>query len=445
MSACPEQDEDLSALLDGALDDAQARALEEHLARCAGCRAEREALELLVGQVRRLPRRATPPAFAASVMARVLEVDEAVDAERRALPADVVLLVEEPAPPAPATRAMPVAPATDSTTSSTRSSAHADPFTAPTVPVPAPGAGPRGPTCLLVADDLSAYVDGELPAEARLRVEAHLAACMACDADMWNLDRQRARLRALPRVRPHELFVRQLMARIDAEELAAADRGRRLAAERAQRVRYVGWALRAASLLGAVALSLNLTAPEAAPSSLPLPRASVDARARSAGAARREAAPSAPLVADDPPLAGAFDAVLELHAPRGLDAGLASAQEVVGRHARLTALRVTEAQRELGVQVAARQVDDLYRDLDALAELDGSPVAERAADAIVAEQDRVVLKGGVVLAGTIESDTPAGVVIVAAGLRQRIDRRRVERVERADQPRAVRVVITERP
>lgn len=426
MSACPERQEDLSALLDGALDADEARALEEHLAGCAGCQAERDALAQTVEQVRALPRRAPPAFFTAAVMARVLEASDRPD-----LAGDVVLLVEEPPPP---TTATPVTTAT--------ASPHADPFTAPTVPVPAPTAAPRSAVCDLIGEDLSAYVDGELAAEARQRVEAHLAACMACDADMWALDRQRARLRALPRVRPHELFVRQLMARIDAEELAAADRGRRLAAERARRVQVVGWALRAASLLAAAALSLNLTAPEDAPSRLWLPPPSAEVRAREASGAPAPAA--APPVVDEPPLGGPFDAVLELRAPHGVDAAFTAASTLAGARGALEGTRQTEAQRELKVQVPARLVDDLYRDLDASAELDGSPAAARAADAVAVEQDRVVLKSGVVLVGTVEADTPAGVVVDVGGLRQRLDRRRVERIERADQPRLVRVVITER-
>lgn len=431
MSACPERHEDLSALLDGALEADEARALEEHLAGCAGCQAEREALAHLVGQVRALPRRAAPAHFGAAVMARVLELPGAD--ERPELPADVVLLVDDPAAPPPTL----AAPAAGSATPSR----HVDPFTAPTVPVPAPTAAPRSAVCDLIAEDLSAYVDGELQGEARRRVDAHLASCMACDGDMWALDRQRARVRALPRLAPHELFVRQIMARVEAEELAAADRSRRIAAERAQRARQLGWVVRAASLLAAAALSLNLTAPEEAPPAISLPRPSADVRSP---ALERQAAAPPPAPVDEPPLGGAFDAVLELRAPQGLDAGFAQAQQVVGRHASLEALRRTEAQRELGVRVPARLVDDLYRDLDALNELDGSPVAARAVDAITAEQDRVVLKNGIVLAGSVVSEAPAAVVIDSGGLRQAIDRRRVERIERADQPRTVRVVITER-
>lgn len=420
MTACPERHEDLSALLDGALDPEAARALEEHLAGCPGCRAEREALAQVVEQVRGLPRRAAPPFFGAAVMARLLED------EQRPAPTDVVLLVEEPPPPAPATP-----------------TPHADPATAPTVPVPAPGTAPRGPDCALVAEDLSAYLDDELPPEDRRRVERHLGACPACDADLWVVDQQRARLRALPRVRPHELFVRQIMSKIEAEELAAADRGRRLAAQRAERVRRLGWVLRAASLLAAVALSLNLTAPERAPSSIPWPGPSIQAEPRASEVGALAAPAPAPV--DQPPLAGPFDAVLELRAEQELERAFTAAQELVRSTGRLEATRTAEGQRELKVQVPARLVDDLYRDLDARPELAGSSEAARMADALAVEQDRVVLKSGVVLAGTIQSESPAAVLIVAGGLPQRVDRRRIERIERADQPRSVRLVITERP
>ncbi|MBX3470142.1 MAG: zf-HC2 domain-containing protein [Planctomycetes bacterium] len=403
-AACPERLEDLSALLDGALPADEVWALEEHLVDCAGCRAEREALGQVVAQVRGLPRRTVPPAFTAGVMARVLE-ERGDD-----LPGEVVLLVEEP--PAP--------------------------------PVGAERPPAERAECARLADDLSALLDGELSGDEADRVEAHLAACMPCDAERWELDRQRARLRTLPRLRVPDLFARQVLARLEAEALAAEDRSRRLAAERAQRVRQVGWVLRAASLLGAAALSLQLTAPVTAPGvergGLPLPPPAPS------GAAWRvqEAAPLAVGRAaepEDPPLEGAFDATLELHAPQGLDPALEAALRAAVARAEVLGTRRGEARRELGVRVPAQLVDDLYRDLDGLAEVGGTPEAARRAEALTVEQDRVVLRSGVVLAGHVEAESPRSVVIVAGGLRQTIDRRRVERIERASQPRTVRVVL----
>ncbi|MCO5170064.1 MAG: zf-HC2 domain-containing protein [Planctomycetes bacterium] len=402
---CPERLEDLSALLDGALAADEVWALEEHLVECAGCRAEREALAQVVAQVRGLPRRPVPAHFGAAVMARVLEAG-GEGAGDDAPPGEVVLLVEEPAPPA------------------------------------APPLSPGPAECAAVGEELSALIDGELTGEARDRVEAHLAACVPCDAEMWALDRQRTRLRTLPRLRPPELFARQVMARLEAEALAAEDRSRRLAAERARRVRQVGWVLRAASLVGAAALSLQLTAPTGAGgAALPPP---APATASWGGAATREAAALAggpAAEAEEPPLAGTFDATLELRAPQGLDPALDAAVRTALARAELLGTRRGDARRELGVRVPAQLVDDLYRDLDALAEVTGTPEALRSVEALTLEQDRVVLRSGVVLAGRVVTETPREVVIDAGGLRQKIDRRRVERVERASQPRTVRVVL----
>ncbi|MCW8140221.1 MAG: zf-HC2 domain-containing protein, partial [Planctomycetota bacterium] len=154
---CPERLEDLSALLDGALAADEVWALEEHLVDCAGCRAEREALGQVVAQVRGLPRRAVPPAFAAGVMARVLE-ERGDD-----LPGEVVLLVEEP--PALAVGAeRPPAERAECARLAERAE------------------------CARLADDLSALLDGELSGDEADRVEAHLAACMPCDAERWELD-----------------------------------------------------------------------------------------------------------------------------------------------------------------------------------------------------------------------------------------------------------------
>jgi hypothetical protein len=58
---CEETREWLDDLVDGTVDDpARAAALEQHLAECPGCRAEREAAQALIARVRALPAARTP-------------------------------------------------------------------------------------------------------------------------------------------------------------------------------------------------------------------------------------------------------------------------------------------------------------------------------------------------------------------------------------------------
>jgi anti-sigma factor RsiW len=404
---CPERHDDLSALLDGALPALEARALEAHLADCASCQAERDALALVVEQVRGLPRRAPPPSFAAGVMARVIE-------PQPDLLQDVVLLVEEPAPPPVAT-----------------------PAPAPPTPTPAPAPAKRSLTCDLFAEHLSAHVDGELEGELRDRVEAHLTSCVACDAEMWTLDRLRARLRTLPRLTPHDLFVAQVMGKIEVEEAAAAERDRARAAGRVKLWGQAGWVARAAGLLVAAAVALQLGAPEAVrPGRLYEPSARVETR-RQASASFDEV-----VVAEPPPLDyGALDAAVELRSPQGVEAAFNASVPAASNHGQVMGTRLTSSQGELLVLVPARLADDLYLALDGLAEVDGTPAAARAIDAVASEQDRVVLKSGVVLAGQVESETARGVVLLAGGLRQTLAPRRIERVERADRGRRLKIVL----
>ncbi len=61
----------LSAYLDGELPSDEARALEEHVARCPSCRAELDGLAAVVGRLRRLERQAPPPVLAQRVTRRV--------------------------------------------------------------------------------------------------------------------------------------------------------------------------------------------------------------------------------------------------------------------------------------------------------------------------------------------------------------------------------------
>lgn len=66
-------------------------------------------------------------------------------------------------------------------------------------------------------DDLTAYVDGELPEPRRAQVEVHLRTCAECRPVEALLRRTVAQLAALPALEPSPGMRRQVLARLDAE------------------------------------------------------------------------------------------------------------------------------------------------------------------------------------------------------------------------------------
>lgn len=65
-------------------------------------------------------------------------------------------------------------------------------------------------------EDLTAYVDGELPPPHRARVEAHLGTCAACQGTERLLRVTVARMAQLPAFTPSPSARRELLARVDA-------------------------------------------------------------------------------------------------------------------------------------------------------------------------------------------------------------------------------------
>lgn len=65
-------------------------------------------------------------------------------------------------------------------------------------------------------DDLTAYVDGELPAARREEVAAHLGTCPECRATEGLLRRTLAQLPALPQFVPSPSLRREVLAKVDA-------------------------------------------------------------------------------------------------------------------------------------------------------------------------------------------------------------------------------------
>jgi anti-sigma factor RsiW len=67
-----------------------------------------------------------------------------------------------------------------------------------------------------VENDLTAYLDGELPPEAATRVKAHLAGCEDCRATERMLQRTVSSLRALPAFEPSRGLRRRVLAEVEA-------------------------------------------------------------------------------------------------------------------------------------------------------------------------------------------------------------------------------------
>jgi anti-sigma factor RsiW len=65
-------------------------------------------------------------------------------------------------------------------------------------------------------EDLTAYIDGELPATRRVEVEAHLGTCAECKSTEALLRRTVARLAELPEFTPSADTRRAVLAKVDA-------------------------------------------------------------------------------------------------------------------------------------------------------------------------------------------------------------------------------------
>lgn len=111
-------------------------------------------------------------------------------------------------------------------------------------------------------EDLSAYLDGELPVEVRQRMAAHLASCAACASRYADLEGLRADFAALPDERLGFDLSQVIRGRIEALPV-------RPEARRAPRWRPANWhrlvpvGAAAASLSLGLFLGTSLTAPVA--------------------------------------------------------------------------------------------------------------------------------------------------------------------------------------
>jgi anti-sigma factor RsiW len=104
--------------------------------------------------------------------------------------------------------------------------------------------------CQDIAVDLSAFVDGELPAARQAAVETHMAGCAACRARVAELRHLAAGVAALPKAQPDRQFLAGIRDRLH---------------EQPRRTVWGGWPVRVAALalfvVGFAAIFLQRTRP----------------------------------------------------------------------------------------------------------------------------------------------------------------------------------------
>lgn len=99
-------------------------------------------------------------------------------------------------------------------------------------------------------EDLTAYVDGELPPARRAQVEAHLGTCAECHATEALLRRTVQQLATLPEFVPSASMRREVLAKVDALPPSFRERLRALLRP--------GVLVPSAALAGAVVLALHV-------------------------------------------------------------------------------------------------------------------------------------------------------------------------------------------
>src|SRR5205809_133069 len=73
--------------------------------------------------------------------------------------------------------------------------------------------------CEQVQSDLSAYVDGELPAKRQTEIGTHIAGCAACQRRVAELKKLAVGVAALPKLQPAPQFLADLRRKIRAESV----------------------------------------------------------------------------------------------------------------------------------------------------------------------------------------------------------------------------------
>ncbi|HLX64011.1 MAG TPA: zf-HC2 domain-containing protein [Planctomycetota bacterium] len=104
-------------------------------------------------------------------------------------------------------------------------------------------------TCTSISEDLSAYLDGELPPQERASVEAHLNACAACKAEYESLVNAHAAMASLKKMKAPQ----SLREKVNAELAAQPPRINELSRHRRARL---SWAMLATGLAATVLVAL---------------------------------------------------------------------------------------------------------------------------------------------------------------------------------------------
>ena len=147
------------------------------------------------------------------------------------------------------------------------------------------------PTCDAIAEELVAFLDGEVTEAERVRIEAHTATCLTCRREMDRIGKMNALLTALPRIEPSPEFEASMWQRLEAE---IAPRARR----RGFRPAMWGVPLAAAAALALVWYSsISPTAPTApggGTNVVRAPQAAPAARVDAIAQAERQAPAAAP-------------------------------------------------------------------------------------------------------------------------------------------------------
>src|ERR1041384_545756 len=71
--------------------------------------------------------------------------------------------------------------------------------------------------CEQIQDDLSAYVDGELPPARKPEIHAHVAGCPACQRRVAELEKLASGVAAMPQLQPAPRFLADVRRKIQAE------------------------------------------------------------------------------------------------------------------------------------------------------------------------------------------------------------------------------------
>jgi len=112
--------------------------------------------------------------------------------------------------------------------------------------------------CKLTGKELSAYIDGEVSASARVRIERHVARCPECDRYMKELSLVVESVRRLGRIEPSATFSAEMMRRVKTSKALPAPRK---AAVRKLAVAFASCAAVGMFILGWLILSANRSGP----------------------------------------------------------------------------------------------------------------------------------------------------------------------------------------